>query len=168
MDEIKHKFRDFLDKHQVSGHKNLRFLRWITIGFEKTLNLMFAIFYSQNRNMKIPSMGFTDNYTKKKLSSSSTTTTTTPAARAAANEAIKRKSHANEVQSTADLLNICGAVDDDDEVDANRRQSLLIPDQEILDSTEPIYFEENVDTNTYELNVSRSPPPTHTHAIFAN
>lgn len=98
--------------------------------------------------MKIPSMGFTDNYTKKKLSS----TTTTNAATAAANEAIKRKSHANEVQSTADLLNICG---DDDEVDANRRQSLLIPDQEILDSIEPIYFEENVDTNTYELNVSK-------------
>lgn len=93
-------------------------------------------------------MGFTDNYTKKKLSS-----TTTNASATAANEAIKRKSHANEVQSTADLLNICGDVDDD-VVDANRRQSLLIPDQEILDSTEPIYFEENVDTNTYELNVS--------------
>lgn len=106
-------------------------------------------------------MGFTDNYTKKKLSSSSSTATTTAAARQAANEAIKRKSHANEVQSTADLLNICGDVDDD-VVDANRRQSLLIPDQEILDSTEPIYFEENVDTNTYELNVSTK-PPTHAH-----
>lgn len=124
--------------------------------FEKTLNL-FGIFFScssQNRNMKIPSMGFTDNYTKKKLSSTTTNAATaaTAAAAAAANEAIKRKSHANEVQSTADLLNICGDVDEDD-VDANRRQSLLIPDQEILDSTEPIYFEENVDTNTYELNV---------------
>lgn len=98
-------------------------------------------------------MGFTDNYTKKKLSSSTTTTTTASnaASATATNEAIKRKSHANEVQSTVDLWNICG---DDDDVDANRRQSLLIPDQEVLDSTETIYFEENVDTNTYELNVS--------------
>ena len=93
--------------------------------------------------MKIPSMGFTDNYTKKKLSSTNTT------------EAAKRKSHANEVQSTTDesiLLNICADGDDDD--DFNKRRSLLIPDQEILDSTEPIYFQENVDTGIYELNVS--------------
>lgn len=93
--------------------------------------------------MKIPSMGFTDNYTKKKLSSTNTL------------EAAKRKSHANEVQSTTDesiLLNICADGDDDD--DFNKRRSLLIPDQEILDSTEPIYFQENVDTGIYELNVS--------------
>lgn len=92
--------------------------------------------------MKIPSMGFTDHYTKKK---SQTNTA----------DIIKRKSNANEVQSTTDdsiLLNICAADDDDD--DFNRRRSLLIPDQEILDSTEPIYFQENVDTGIYELNVS--------------
>lgn len=92
--------------------------------------------------MKIPSMGFTDNYTKKKLSSTTS-------------DSFKRKSNANEVQSTADesiLLNICAGDDDDD--DFNKRRSLLIPDQEILDSTEPIYFQENVDTGTYELRVS--------------
>lgn len=89
-------------------------------------------------------MGFTDNYTKKKLSSTNTS------------EAAKRKSHANEVQSTTDesiLLNICADGDDDDD-DFNKRRSLLIPDQEILDSTEPIYFQEDVDTGIYELNVS--------------
>lgn len=92
--------------------------------------------------MKIPSMGFTDNYTKKKLSSTHTS------------DVVKRKTHANELQSTTDesiLLNICA---DDDDDDFNKRRSLLIPDQEILDSTEPIYFQENVDTGIYELNVS--------------
>lgn len=71
---------------------------------------------------------------------------------------VKRKTSANEVQSTADesiLLNIC-ADDDDDDDDLNKRRSLLIPDQEILDSTEEIYFLENVDTGTYELNVRSS------------
>lgn len=93
--------------------------------------------------MKIPSMGFTDHYTKKK-----TSTTTT--------EAVKHKSNANEVQSTTDesiLLNICADDEDDEHF---KRRSLLIPDQEILDSTESIYFEENVDTGVYELNVSSS------------
>lgn len=86
-------------------------------------------------------MGFTDNYTKKKLSPTTT-------------ELVKRKIQSNEVQSTTDesiLLSICG---DDDDDDINKRRSLLIPDQEILDSTEEIYFQENVDTGTYELNVS--------------
>lgn len=95
--------------------------------------------------MKIPQMGFTDNYTKKKVSS------TTGA------DANKRKSNANNVRSTTDesiLLNICATADDDDDDDFNKRQSLLIPDQEILDSTEPIYFQENIDTGIYELNVS--------------
>lgn len=88
-------------------------------------------------------MGFTDNYTKKKLSSTTT-------------ESVKRKIQSNEVQNTTDesiLLSICG---DDDDDDINRRRSLLIPDQEILDSTEEIYFQENVDTGTYELNVSKT------------
>lgn len=59
------------------------------------------------------------------------------------------------------MLNICGAVDND-EVDLNKRSSsLLIPDQEILDSTEEIYFQENVDTGIYELNVSTQ----YTHQI---
>lgn len=139
MDEIKHKFRDFLDKRQV----NIAFWCW-KFGGNINKNGWICVGYTQDRNMKIPSMGFTDHYTKKK---SSTNTA----------DAIKRKSNTNEVQSTTDdsiLLNICAADDDDD--DFNRRRSLLIPDQEILDSTEPIYFQENVDTGIYELNVSIS------------
>lgn len=38
--------------------------------------------------------------------------------------------------------------------DSSEKESLLIPDQEILDSTEEIYFREDVDTGVYELNVS--------------
>lgn len=109
----------------------------------------YLFYIQQNRNLKIPQMGFTDNYTKKKLSSTS------------ANDTNKRKSNANEVQSTTDesiLLNICAvaavSADDDDDDEFTKRQNLLIPDQEILDSTEPIYFQENVDTGIYELNVS--------------
>lgn len=40
MDEIKHKFRDFLDKHQVNGIKYLCFYSFETIQFGKTLNLI--------------------------------------------------------------------------------------------------------------------------------
>lgn len=89
-------------------------------------------------------MGFTDNYTKKQPLSTSST-------------AVKRNTSINE-QSTSDesfMLNICGS-DDIDDVDFNKRRSLLIPDQEILDSTEEIYFQENVDTGIYELNVSNT------------
>lgn len=35
----------------------------------------------------------------------------------------------------------------------DEKESPLIPDQEILDSTEEIYFSENVDTGVYELMV---------------
>lgn len=38
--------------------------------------------------------------------------------------------------------------------DASEKESALIPDQEILDSTEEIYFRDDVDTGVYELNVS--------------
>lgn len=37
--------------------------------------------------------------------------------------------------------------------DGNEHDALLIPDQEILDSTEEIYFLDNVDTGIYELKV---------------
>lgn len=90
-------------------------------------------------------MGFTDNYTQKKLSSTAT------------NDVSKRKSNANEPQTTTTdesiLMKIC-VNDDADDDDFNKRQSLLIPDQEILDSTESIYFQENADTGIYELNVN--------------
>lgn len=99
----------------------------------------------QNRNMKIPSMGFTDNYTKKQPSTTSSKSVAT-----------QRNTSTNEQNPNSNesfMLNICDAVDND-EVDLNKRSSLLIPDQEILDSTEEIYFQENVDTGIYELNVS--------------
>ena len=35
----------------------------------------------------------------------------------------------------------------------DEKESPLIPDQEILDSTDEIYFSENVDTGVYELTV---------------
>lgn len=38
--------------------------------------------------------------------------------------------------------------------DSGNKETALIPDQEILDATEEIYFRENVDTGVYELNVS--------------
>lgn len=87
-------------------------------------------------------MGFTDNYTKRPQS-----TTTTAAVDS------RKTSTKNSISPDESfVLNIC---DGDDEVDdLNKRRSLLIPDQEILDSTEEIYFQENVDTGVYELNVS--------------
>lgn len=99
----------------------------------------------QNRNEKIPQMGFTDNYTKKQP----TTTTSKSLATQRNTSTIDQKPNSDE----SFVLNICDAVDTD-EVDLNKRSSLLIPDQEILDSTEEIYFCENVDTGIYELNVS--------------
>lgn len=90
-------------------------------------------------------MGFTDNYTKKQPSTTSSKSVAT-----------QRSTSTNEQNPNSDesfMLNICGAIDND-EVDLNKRSSLLIPDQEILDSTEEIYFQENVDTGIYELNVS--------------
>lgn len=88
-------------------------------------------------------MGFTDNYTKKQQ----------PSTTSSKSVATQRNTSKNPNSDESFMLNICGAVDND-EVDLNKRSCLLIPDQEILDSTEEIYFQENVDTGIYELNVS--------------
>lgn len=46
--------------------------------------------------------------------------------------------------------------DEKDDPDADGKvQSSELPDQEILESTEAIYFTEGVDTGVYELKVSR-------------
>lgn len=46
--------------------------------------------------------------------------------------------------------------DEKDDPDADEKvQSAELPDQEILESTEAIYFTEGVDTGVYELKVSR-------------
>lgn len=100
----------------------------------------------QNRNMKIPSMGFTDNYTKRPSSTTSSKSVATQRDTSSTNE---QNTNSNE----SFMWNICGG-DDIDEVDLNKRSALLLPDQEILDSTEEIYFQEDVDTGIYELNVS--------------
>lgn len=53
--------------------------------------------------------------------------------------------------------------------DGIENDALLIPDQEILDSTEEIYFLENVDTGIYELNVGEiSHLMTHIIAYLIN
>lgn len=96
----------------------------------------------QNRNLKIPSMGFTDNYSNKPPSTVTRKSSITPSA-------TKRSPSEDSAASVAFPLNIWDAEDES----ADKR-SLLIPDQEILDSTEEIYFQSDVDTGVYELNVS--------------
>lgn len=89
-------------------------------------------------------MGFADNYTSK---------APTNARKGSCIATTTRDGTLECIDSSGALLltfplNIC---DDDD---PNGRRSLLIPDQEILDSTEEIYFQSDVDTGIYELNVS--------------
>lgn len=79
-------------------------------------------------------MGFTDNYTKKVTSNIS-----------------NRTENASERRNSLSPYPLSIYDDDDEPPD---RSSLLIPDQEILDSTEEIYFQDGADTGVYELNVS--------------
>lgn len=94
-------------------------------------------------------MGFTDNYSNtvikqtqhsRKSSASSTTS-----------KDLRRNPSDVSSITFAFPLNFW---DVDDE--SSDKRSLLIPDQEILDSTEEIYFKNDVDTGIYELNVSKS------------
>lgn len=89
-------------------------------------------------------MGFTDNYTKKAASS-------TPI-KSQEIATVRRKTSTND-QNSASYETFELNIGDEDDNDKAIRRSLLIPDQEILDSTEEIYFQENVDTGIYELNV---------------
>lgn len=94
-------------------------------------------------------MGFTDNYTKK-ISLNSTTTTS--------GATVRKYSGANAATLAAQTfpINFCDDGDDDDDNDnPNGKRAPLIPDQEILDSIEEIYFEANADIGIYELNVSK-------------
>lgn len=72
----------------------------------------------QNRNIKIPAMGFSEYFIQNLSSPIETPTTTTKIAK----------------------------------LPTDRR----LPDQEILDATEEIYFQENVNCGEYELKVMRS------------
>lgn len=85
-------------------------------------------------------MGFTDNYTKK---ASANSTTSASGARLTGGGTA-----ANVIAQTFPI-NFCDEDDDDDE-----KRGPLIPDQEILDSIEEIYFDPNADIGIYELNVS--------------
>lgn len=88
-------------------------------------------------------MGFTDNYTKK-VSSNSTSTTTS-----ASGPRLTGGGTAANVIAQTFPINFCDEDDDEDE-----KRGPLIPDQEILDSIEEIYFDPNADIGIYELNVS--------------
>lgn len=46
---------------------------------------------------------------------------------------------------------------EDDEARAREIESAKLSDQEVLDSTEAIYFAENVDTGIYEMKVGQMP-----------
>lgn len=87
-------------------------------------------------------MGFTDNYSKKVSSHSSTT-----------GASVQKNAGANAVADTTQTFPIIFC-DDGDDNDPNERRVSLIPDQEILDSIEEVYFQMDVDIGIYELNVS--------------
>lgn len=76
-------------------------------------------------------MGFSDSYVH-------SVSTPTPKAKQASVEA----------SAAPAATTVSRAYSLDDETDSN-----LIPDQEILDATEEIYFRDNVDTGVYELQV---------------
>lgn len=87
-------------------------------------------------------MGFTDNYSKKVSSHSSTT-----------GASVQKNAGANAVADTTQTFPIIFC-DDGDDNDPNERRVSLIPDQEILDSIEEVYFQMDADIGIYELNVS--------------
>lgn len=92
-------------------------------------------------------MGFTDNYSKKVPS-----TTLNKSHGEQKGTSGRRTSGVSSNPSDDSLLfNIFH--ENDDNVDGSKSSSALIPDQEILDSTESIYFQENADTSIYELKV---------------
>lgn len=90
-------------------------------------------------------MGFTDNYSKK-------VPATSVRRSHAEQKPSARKASTNPADDTF-LFNIFHENDDDDDSVDGSRGSAALPDQEILDSTETIYFQENVDTSIYELRV---------------
>lgn len=148
MDDIKHKFLDLINKHQVKIERTVHSpprADGVTEPLSSNAMTIFHLF-SQSRNLKIPEMGFTDNYTKKISTNSTTKTATTTSA-----SVQKQQIDANGV-ANAFPINLC---DDGDEIDdPNARRTPLIPDQEILDSIEDIYYDANADVGIYELNVS--------------
>lgn len=90
-------------------------------------------------------MGFTDNYTShapsistRRISVSSTTSSASKDGKSTQNASFPFYP-----------LNLC---DDEDDTDGRA----LIPDQEILDSIEEVYFQADVKTGVYELNVSEA------------
>lgn len=88
-------------------------------------------------------MGFTDNYTKKVSSNSSTT-----------GASVQKNAGANAVTDTTKTFPIIFCDDGDDDDDVTERRAPLLPDQEILDSIEEVYFRIDADIGIYELNVS--------------
>lgn len=93
-------------------------------------------------------MGFTDNYSKKVPS------TTLNKSHGEQKGISGRRTSGVSNNPTDDSLLFNIFHENDDSVDGTTNSSALIPDQEILDSTESIYFLENADTNIYELKVN--------------
>lgn len=139
MDELKHKFRDFINKHQVCFYYFVYLVFCFFFVSQLTKNRiinnhikLFLNFGDDDQNVKIPSMGFSDSYVH-------SVSTPTPKAKGT----IGTLSEPAPADASRNYL-----IDDD-----NETESALIPDQEILDATEEIYFHDNVDTGVYELNV---------------
>lgn len=87
-------------------------------------------------------MGFSDNYAKK-LSTNTTTS-----------GSVQKVSASGATDGQTIPIIFCDDDGDDDTDDPNGRRTPLIPDQEILDSIEEIYFDAHCDIGIYELNVS--------------
>lgn len=66
---------------------------------------------------------------------------------------MQKNAGANAVADTTQTFPII-LCDDGDDDDPNERRVSLIPDQEILDSIEEVYFQVDADIGIYELNVS--------------
>lgn len=97
---------------------------------------MIGFFFVQSRNLKIPAMGFSDSFIKT-VSTPNTLSTITATNHPTVTDG------SNEKNCFEDLIE-------------KEKNASLIPDEEILASTEAIYFEEGADTGVYVLNVSDS------------
>lgn len=95
-------------------------------------------------------MGFTDNYSKKPP--------TTPRKSLTEQKIINERRLSERSGSIVDDTFLFNIYHENDDVDGNKSSSTILPDQEILDSTDSIYFQENVDTNIYELRVCMRKP----------
>lgn len=132
MDELKSKFLDLLHKQVSIKEPNVTYNSFKTYSQPN-------IRFQQDRNLKIPSMGFIDYHAQQQQQQNASTSAknkTNPSDDASSNiqlaDATKRAREASAV------------------ADSHRR----LPDQEILDGMEDIYYEADADCVEHELLVS--------------